>query len=514
MAGLSWHDFRAEAVFEGRPDVKKHLTLEPDTDPFAIADRNRRHLAWAEWFTSLFRRFYPDAAPGAAVHLRRIHYRMVSSEIPIPMVGSVEQDYVICEFWVVPAQGKKKKGQVLGDRRPNVYENNLSSWTRLCTAAKWARHLGLISGDVIEDNRSPAALTETFRAYEVPELAASTYAGWSDFSAWFGDDDELPDEINWERVISSSVRIPDGPELPAAVLSLENWHRPQTHHLEIWVEKSTMNDVLAPICRRHGIVLQTLVGESSLTRTGDLLRRIRTNGGIPTRVFYLSDFDPAGNSMPSAMSRRVEYRIREEAPYLDVQVTHLLLTLDQVHEYRLPTIPIKPTENRQQKFLERFGVDGAVELDALEALHPGVLEQLVLDAIQPYLEVNQRYGEELEEVQQEAQSLLDEANTIVKDTYEATHQQLVAEWDAAVKAVKAGYLGWRTRAIARLRAVLDRGRPNCERALETLEDNIPDLEDLGIPKPEVIHENNPLLDTNREYLDQLDRYHQHKGIIE
>jgi hypothetical protein len=514
MANLSWRHFQAGAFLEDRPGTKTNLTLEADTDLFAIADRNRRHLAWATWFADLFRRFYPDAGPDATVHLRRVHYRLVSSEEPIPMVGSVDQDYAICEFWVVPASGKKKDGQVIGDTRPNTYENNKDCWQALCKAAKWARHLGLISGDLIEDNRSPLAITQAFSAYEAPELDTVIDAGWGYVNGWSDGDDYVPAEVEWDRVISPVASIPDAPSLPCATLSVANWRKPRTHHLEIWVEKSTMNDVLAPICQRHGIVLQTLVGESSLTRTGDLLRRIRANGGIPTRVFYLSDFDPAGKSMPAAASRRVEYLIRDEDPDLDVQVTHLLLTLEQVQEYRLPTTPIKQSESRAETFLARFGVDGAVELDALEALHPGVLEQMVLDAIQPYLDANQRYGEELGEVKDEAQDLLDEANTTVEGSYGPSHRQFEAEWDAAVQAEQANYDKWRTRAIARLRPVLARMRPNCEQALEALLNSLPDLEELPLPEPEVIDEDDPLLDTHRDYLDQLDRYRQHKGINE
>jgi hypothetical protein len=42
-----------------------------------------------------------------------------------------------------------------------------------------------------------------------------------------------------------------------------------------------------------------------------------------------------------------------------------------VRQYRLPRTSIKPSELRKQRFEDTFGT-GAVELDALETLHPGL----------------------------------------------------------------------------------------------------------------------------------------------
>ena len=39
----------------------------------------------------------------------------------------------------------------------------------------------------------------------------------------------------------------------------------QRYHIEIWAEKTTMNDVLLPLCQRYGVNLITGAGEQSLT---------------------------------------------------------------------------------------------------------------------------------------------------------------------------------------------------------------------------------------------------------
>jgi len=84
MAGLSWRDFQLEAELEGRNPAKTILTLGPDTDPFSILDGNPRYQAWAEWFADLSH----QAGYSGSVHLRRVRYRLVSQDQPIPMVGS------------------------------------------------------------------------------------------------------------------------------------------------------------------------------------------------------------------------------------------------------------------------------------------------------------------------------------------------------------------------------------------------------------------------------------------
>jgi hypothetical protein len=59
------------------------------------------------------------------------------------------------------------------------------------------------------------------------------------------------------------------------------------------------------------------------------------------------------------------------------------VALEQCIEYGLPRTPIKETERRALRFEERFG-EGATELDALEALHPGLLREIVLGEVRRY----------------------------------------------------------------------------------------------------------------------------------
>jgi len=297
--------------------VRDLLALAPQNDPFYAGTPTGR--AQAEWFADIWRR----AGYFSGVHLRRMHYWCVSQ------VGLTQSN------------GK-------------AYENTEEAWKNLCQASKQARYLGLVSIADIADHKNPAP--HLFAHYQqapqarfevnVPEL--------SDPSVW------INGRFESERFVSGFN--------PAMV---------QPYHLEVWVEKSTMDDVLLPVCDEYCADLVTGEGEMSITAVHGLFQRLH-EANKPTRIFYVSDFDPAGQSMPRAVARKIEWMVRGTG--LDVKLCPLLLTAEQVREYELPRTPIKETERRGAKFEERNG-EGAVELDALEALHPGELARIVSETL-------------------------------------------------------------------------------------------------------------------------------------
>jgi hypothetical protein len=156
----------------------------------------------------------------------------------------------------------------------------------------------------------------------------------------------------------------------------------QPYLVEVWVEKSTQNDILLPICNRYAVNLVTSIGFQSMTGAINHLKRVR-DLGKPSRIFYISDFDPAGDGMPVGVARQLEFWLQQYAPDADIKLQPLALTHAQVTEYELPRIPIKESDKGKRGFERRYGED-AVELDALQALRPGTLAQLVRAAIKPY----------------------------------------------------------------------------------------------------------------------------------
>ncbi|KKN51648.1 hypothetical protein LCGC14_0620560 [marine sediment metagenome] len=275
-----------------------------------------------------FRKLWDTAGYVSGIHLRRAHYWAVSQS-----------------NLLLPN----------GER----YENTDKCWKFLTQASKMSRYLGLVCIEDVVDRKNPEARANTYYAY--------------------GEDAEVTLTI---------------PELQSPAINIWNLTNgdAQPYHLEIWCEKSTMNDILQPLCATYGANLVTFNGEVSITSVYDLIKRGEAADGKPIRILYISDFDPAGISMPVAMSRKIEFMLQKyEHQNWDVKVQSIMLTAEQVRKYQLPRTPIKKSEKRAGKFEEAFGT-GAVELDALEALHPGELEALVTLHLHKYYSVEAMYA--------------------------------------------------------------------------------------------------------------------------
>ena len=309
------------------------LALSPANDPYAVGTPRAKRMA--HWF----RQHVWDAAGYTeGVHLRRAHYWAVSKaiELPQPVTQAVLRDGRVV---------KVKSAQ---------YMNTIESWQFLCKASMYARYMGLVNLESIIDNKNPDPAVYTEYS-EIVDLRVG-------YRVWVDDlDDPYIDP-----------QMPTPSDL-------------QPYHLEIWCEKSTMDDVLLPIAERYRAVLCTFQGEASLTACKDFVERV-LKADKPALVLYISDFDPAGISMPKAVSRKIEWLIDRGGHdnVVDVSVRQVCLTLDQVLEYNLPTTPMKPKEKRASSFAERTGIDGAVELDALEATRPGELNDIVTGVLDEY----------------------------------------------------------------------------------------------------------------------------------
>src|SRR5262249_24382836 len=161
-------------------------------------------------------------------------------------------------------------------------------------------------------------------------------------------------------ILSLDVAIPEFPDPPE--LRVQAPSIPQPYCVEVWVEKSTVDDVLSPLCQEYCVNFSSGTGDTSITRCHDLIERARAHG-MPVRVLTITDFDPGGSNMPIGLARKLEFMIATLAPGLDVQVRPIALTREQVEQYDLPSIPIKESNRQAAVFERRHGVTGATELD-------------------------------------------------------------------------------------------------------------------------------------------------------
>jgi hypothetical protein len=438
----------------GRP-VPQLLALNRNHDPYfaGVAFRRKR----AEWFAGFWGRF---AFP-AGVHLRRIHYRWVSDKPPPETPGG------------------------------ETYRNTEECWALLVEASKDARHLGLVNADAFEDHRNPEPVL--FEGGDPSAFYRDT-PGWGleEFPDWRLP--EIPEEL-WVW----PFRLPE-----TVVSGYDCDGRDQPYHLECWIEKSTMNDVLTPVCRRLGINLITGVGFLSITGVVNMLRRAaRLPAGKAARIFYISDFDPAGTRMPVAVARQAEFYLQRYAPGREVKLTPLALTRDQVIRYELPRIPIKESDRRRAGFEDRHG-EGATELDALEALHPGELARLLEGAAARYRDptLARRMAEAKAEAEAEARNAWREATTPLRRALsglQAEAQQIARRYEDALKELS----GRLREELAPVREQLERVRQAAHAEEEALEVALPDRPEAEADPGD---EGNWLFDSGRDYLEQLAHY--------
>ncbi|MBK1621713.1 hypothetical protein CKO42_25655 [Lamprobacter modestohalophilus] len=431
------------------PDL---LAMHRSNDPFYCG--SPAQVEQARWFVALIDRY----SFAYAFHLRRVHYRIVSEREPVSMV----------------------------DGRP--YQNTERCWSYLCNAGKAARTLGLLDARRFVDQRNPA-----------PSIYREEPSG-NDPSIW------LPEIAGLELPgIDAELAAPDFDLPEPEVLGYRYSGADQPYLLEVWIEKTTQNDILRPLCQRFGMNLVPAAGFQSITAAVNLIDRVRQTGK-PGRVLYVSDFDPAGDKMPIAVARQVEYHL--QATPADVSLHRLALTAEQVAAYDLPRIPIKESDLRRANFEAKHGT-GAVELDALEALHPGTLKALVTDAARGYFDTD--LPELAADTEAEAQAAVElewrdrtaeertaldglrtEAATIL-NRYRPMLQTLAADLDANLEPL-------RQQADIIAEAVRDKAR-----------DFDPDLPPRAESDLEPPDESAWLFDSRRGYFDQLAAYANEKG---
>jgi hypothetical protein len=435
--------------------VQKLLALDKKNDPFYCGTESQ--LRDAEWFAEIFKSFgFSDG-----VHLRRIHYRIISD-----------------------------KGTTLRPDNRKPYENTDDCWNYLVSASKAGRYLGLVDPASFVDKRNPDP--QNYADYRMSPPAP----------------DCTIDEPTWS-LPGVDIQLECDLEMPEPYITGYDYELADQHYyLAVWIEKSTMNDILEPVCRRLGLDLVVGIGFQSVTSVINMLRKRVFVFKKPARIFYISDFDPAGEQMPVSTARQIQFWIDEYAPGAEIKLMPLALTKEQVIRYRLPRTPIKESDKRKGKFEDRHG-EGAVELDAIEALHPGQLARLIRNAVRPY------FDDDLDDLLRGAHH---EAEDAAEAAWEVEIEPEVEQLEQLKTEAQAVAEKFRERAEELKRDFEIEMTPIAER-VETVRratlDKIAGFE-AGLPvRPEAagadVDESDWLYDSRRSYLDQNEAYRRYKA---
>lgn len=220
----NYQDIKTLASQTGKriPDL---LAMASQNDPFYIMPAQEKQ---AQWFADLWTRL--EIPHGA--HLRRIHYKLISQPFPVLIV----------------------------DGRP--YENTERCWQYLGAASKAARCLSLVSPDAFQDQRNPdPTLNRDYLNNPQPYLSFD----WQHYAdEWLlpSIHADLADDLDWSI-----------PEFNARGYSPSAHDQP--FHIELISEKSTMDDVVIPLCKSLGVNYAPATGFQSITGAIDLLKRLR-----------------------------------------------------------------------------------------------------------------------------------------------------------------------------------------------------------------------------------------------
>jgi hypothetical protein len=439
---------------QGCNDIKrlaKHLRCS-STDILAMARKNDPFYAGqdanckqAEWFARLW-----HEAAFTTAHLRRIHYRLVSMNPPTLTVDGMP------------------------------YTNTKLDWEMLLNTSKAARYLGLVPADAIIDARNPDAIVP-FSFYDHLTRLPPGVAWDAPQEAW-----TLPTMPRYD----AEFWVP----LPRPMVEGYDYSdSAQPVHVEIWIEKSTMDDILEPLAEELSCTLSVAAGYASITRTIDILKRI-ARAGKPTRILYIADLDPAGQHMAPSVARQLEFWRERFAPGAEVKLDRLILTREQVAYYNLPS-----------------NDKGAVELDALEAIVPGELERIVREAVAPYRDPDlaSAYAARDRQTRQEVDRAWRTHSTAVRETLNTLRTDVAM----VLEEFEAEYEDLRERQAQALAPFRDRLRNLAEATTSAVETFNPDLPACPDPDLTLPEEADWLFDSGRTYLEQM-AYYKRQGHLE
>lgn len=233
---------------------------------------------------------------------------------------------------------------------------------------------------------------------------------------WLGDilsRGRIGGRIDW-RHIEDRTRGAEGGDTgwsspQAALRSIPNWYGithwdEQPEHVEVWVEKDALSDVISRPADRWDVSYMACKGSPSTSVIHDAARRLRRQEleGKECTILYLGDHDPTGIDIP----RDVQDRLRLFR--CDAVVDRIALNMDQIEALGPPPSPAKETDSRTGGYISQFGTEDTWELDALE---PAAIDALVEEKILEHLDMDLRQ-ERLDQEEREKRLLASVADNL------------------------------------------------------------------------------------------------------
>lgn len=151
-------------------------------------------------------------------------------------------------------------------------------------------------------------------------------------------------------------------------------------HTELWLNRSSLSQLIWPVCKKHGIALVSISGTQLEDAIADLLSRVGDSYAV---VLCMTDLSPAALSFARELEEAVSARNKR------IKVKRIALTPEQVVRMKVPMVRanIRKEHKAYMDMLRRAGLEGHMiaELDAIEVIHPGgiagFLEELISEHV-------------------------------------------------------------------------------------------------------------------------------------
>jgi hypothetical protein len=179
----------------------------------------------------------------------------------------------------------------------------------------------------------------------------------------------------------------DYAESVRALYERDRW-TDQNFRAELWSEKDGLLGVLRDVAARWQITLRSLHGQASSTACWDIANSFYKYGGdMPIYVFHEGDFDPSGESIPSACLSHVRH-ILETKFYCERDIRFELIGFrsSDFDECNIESIDPKPKDLSLKAFRDKYGED--VRFAEVDALPKEILIGRVDERLEQLVDMN------------------------------------------------------------------------------------------------------------------------------
>ncbi len=170
--------------------------------------------------------------------------------------------------------------------------------------------------------------------------------------------------------------------------SIPRWHK-QPHYVEVWIEKDAMTGTFSSILRERQIRIVPNRGWTGFEFLNNNIERLmkKQNEGKSVHVLYFGDYDPSGD--------RMYIWLKEKLSSAGIEIKRVAITKEQIDEFNLghlkntdPEVMAKLLKDNNTDEFRRNneGEVFQIELDALQALQPTTLKQLLLSEVDQYFD--------------------------------------------------------------------------------------------------------------------------------